>query len=444
MTQAVTIVGAGWAGLAAAIKATQQGWTVHLIEATQTPGGRAKSVNHQGKVFDNGQHALIGAYQETLSLMKTLGLEPDALFERQGLGWCYSSGAPFGLPKDPLPFKTLRSLLLNARFSPLEKLSLLKPVQFWIKHRFLNPSDTSVAQLFHGVSDTLMRDIISPLCLSALNTPLDRASASTFVRVLKDAFSNPPDSCSFLFPKKPLSDIFPIRSLEWLKSRGARIELGRRIDALNDIDVNAPCILAVPAWQAAKLTRDSHPNWSGMAGGLTHKAIASVYIKGHPKESRRGERTALQSQLVCFNEHMELDNCVHPQFGIRLNAQAMQTPLIPPALQGTPPEHWALIVSVADPHRRQDIVQNAMAVARNQLGLEDLDMQFCTIEKRATFSCEALSKRPPTVIAQGLFACGDYVQGPYPSTLEGAVRSGLRAVACLDKKQTGAPVNPGV
>ncbi len=438
MTKEVTIVGAGWAGLAAAIKATQQGWTVHLIEAAQTGGGRAKSVKHRGELFDNGQHALIGAYHETLSLMKAIGLEPDELFERQGLAWGYASGPPFGLPKDPLPFKTLRSLLMNARYGPLEKLSLLKPVQCWIKQLLMTQTDTTVAQLFHGVSDTLMRDIISPLCLSALNTPLDRASASTFARVLKDAFSNPPDSCSFLFPKKPLSEIFPIRSLEWLKSRGARIELGRRIDSLHDIDVNAPCILAVPAWQAAKLTRDSHPNWSDTAGGLTHKAIASVYLKGVAKEAPQGKSTALQSQLICFNEHMELDNCVHPQFGIHLNALKKQSPWGSAALQTANPQHWALIVSVADPFRRQDIIQNAMDLARTQLELQAIELQFCTIEKRATFSCEAHAKRPPTVIAQGLFACGDYVQGPYPSTLEGAVRSGLRAAACLDETHSNA------
>ena len=153
MTKKVTIVGAGWAGLAAAIKATQQGWSVHLIEAAKTAGGRAKSVSHHNTMFDNGQHALIGAYHETLSLIKAVGLEPDELFERQGLKWCYSSGAPFGLPQDRLPFKTLRSLLMSERYGLKEKLSLLKPLQAWIKHMILSPTDTTVAQLFEGVSD---------------------------------------------------------------------------------------------------------------------------------------------------------------------------------------------------------------------------------------------------------------------------------------------------
>jgi hydroxysqualene dehydroxylase len=53
------------------------------------------------------------------------------------------------------------------------------------------------------------------------------------------------------------------------------------------------------------------------------------------------------------------------------------------------------------------------------------------VERRATFACVPGVRRPPTRIAPGLLACGDYVQGPYPSTLEGAVRSALEAVALL-------------
>jgi predicted NAD/FAD-dependent oxidoreductase len=53
------------------------------------------------------------------------------------------------------------------------------------------------------------------------------------------------------------------------------------------------------------------------------------------------------------------------------------------------------------------------------------------MEKRATFACTPGLRRPPTHIAPGLMACGDYVTGPYPATLEGAVRSGLAAAAEL-------------
>jgi len=53
------------------------------------------------------------------------------------------------------------------------------------------------------------------------------------------------------------------------------------------------------------------------------------------------------------------------------------------------------------------------------------------VERRATFACTPGLQRPGVEIAPGLLACGDYVAGPYPATLEGAVRSGLKAAAHL-------------
>jgi predicted NAD/FAD-dependent oxidoreductase len=57
------------------------------------------------------------------------------------------------------------------------------------------------------------------------------------------------------------------------------------------------------------------------------------------------------------------------------------------------------------------------------------------VEKRATFACTPALQRPPSAIAPGLWACGDYVQGPYPATLEGAVRSG----ACVAQQLAPLP-----
>jgi hypothetical protein len=53
------------------------------------------------------------------------------------------------------------------------------------------------------------------------------------------------------------------------------------------------------------------------------------------------------------------------------------------------------------------------------------------VEKRATFACTPGLQRPPQCVAPGLLAAGDYVQGPYPATLEGAVRSGMAAARAL-------------
>jgi predicted NAD/FAD-dependent oxidoreductase len=77
-----------------------------------------------------------------------------------------------------------------------------------------------------------------------------------------------------------------------------------------------------------------------------------------------------------------------------------------------------------------------LAQARTQLqpALQGLDLQVVqtVVEKRATFACTPELERPPQAIAPRLVACGDYVQGPYPATLEGAVRSGCDAIRILE------------
>ena len=81
----LSVVGGGWAGISAAVHAAQRGWTVTLWEASRQLGGRARTLAHQDLRLDNGQHILIGAYTETLALMRTLAVNPDKVLHRQPL-----------------------------------------------------------------------------------------------------------------------------------------------------------------------------------------------------------------------------------------------------------------------------------------------------------------------------------------------------------------------
>ena len=84
----MAIVGAGWAGMAAAVDAVQRGHAVTVFEAAPQPGGRARGVplrlpDGREVTVDNGQHILIGAYTDCLRLMRTVGVDPaQALLRR--------------------------------------------------------------------------------------------------------------------------------------------------------------------------------------------------------------------------------------------------------------------------------------------------------------------------------------------------------------------------
>jgi hypothetical protein len=89
---------------------------------------------------------------------------------------------------------------------------------------------------------------------------------------------------------------------------------------------------------------------------------------------------------------------------------------------------FVVSASVGD---RDDLQARVLQQAARQLGLDALQPIQTVVEKRATFACTPELQRPPLSIAPGLWAAGDYVDGPYPATLEGAVRSGVAAAQAL-------------
>src|SRR5512139_3631789 len=94
----VAVVGGGWAGIAAAVRATQAGHDVRLLEMAPQLGGRARGTCVDGLRLDNGQHILIGAYRDTLSLMATVGADVDALLGRHRLALVDACGRGLRLP----------------------------------------------------------------------------------------------------------------------------------------------------------------------------------------------------------------------------------------------------------------------------------------------------------------------------------------------------------
>src|SRR5438270_12988370 len=110
----VAVVGGGWAGCAAAVELLRQGCEVTLVEAARTLGGRARVVQAHGRLLDNGQHILLGAYRDTLGLMRRVGLDPDKALLRLPLQMRYPPGAglmDFGAPRLPAPLHLLAAPL---------------------------------------------------------------------------------------------------------------------------------------------------------------------------------------------------------------------------------------------------------------------------------------------------------------------------------------------
>ena len=412
----LTIVGAGWAGLAAGVAATQAGWHVTLFEATHIAGGRARSLQQTfaGRPLDNGQHVLIGAYRDTLALMRTVGLSPDTLLQRLPLDLRFADGQGLSLPNWPVPLNLMVGLARAQGWTRQDKSSLIKASWRWQRARFECDDSWTVWQLCESTDITprVIQQLIEPLCLSALNTPVKEASASVFLRVLRDALLGGDGSSDLLVPRVDLGSLLPNACLEWLRAHGADIHLGQRItvNMLEDLRQKSHTVLlACPPQEARRLTSMVAPGWASQCAELPHTAIATVYLHC----SDLGYR-GLPRPMMALHSSPEAP----AQFVFDKGALCEQTGLL------------AAVISACTTER-EEVAKQVQAQVCAQIGLEHLEIVQTVVEKRATLACTPALHRPEPFVADGLWACGDYVRGPYPSTLEGAVRSAHQVIAQL-------------
>lgn len=428
----IAIVGAGWAGLAAAITAAQKGHQVTLLEASKFWGGRARSIQTHSEdypLLDNGQHILIGAYQKTLSMMQIVGIDLEKAFWRKPLDLRYADGSGLSLPNKPFPLNLLQGIAFNSSWSAVDKWQLFKSAWQWQRMHFECAEHLTVADLCENMTPPVWQDLIEPLCVSALNTPANEASGKVFLRIMKDALFGPAGSSDLLLPRLDLGQLFPNAAIKWLKKNGASCQSGQRIESIVDSDSTsskAPrwqlgkhkfdhLVIATPAWDAAHLLEKFNAAWASTARQLKHEAIATVYVQG-----------PLGFKLPLPMLALRTSQGSPAQFAF--DRGQLYTEAGTPGL-------LAFVVS-ANKLSKEDVTHQVMGqlsalliqLGQDALRIEAFKVIQTVVEKRATFACIPNLKRPSARPCQGITVCGDYVEGPYPATLEGAIISGIQAV----------------
>ena len=356
--------------------------------------------------------------------MASVGINLDTSFLRLPLTLKFADGDGLTLPDFPPPLDALVGMLTAPGWTWRDKLSLLKVSIGWKLNQFRCAPQHSVVDVCSGISPRIMATLIEPLCVSALNTPARRASGQVFLRVMRDALFSGRGASNLLLPKLDLSALLPDAALAWLEKSGAKIRLGVRAKGIapqnggwSMTDAGGHTwgsfehvLLACPSGDAVRLVQDvalCDETWLSRARGLQHEAIATVYAMG--LSVRRSQ----------------------PMLALRASSHHPAQFVFDRGQLGGPAGLLAFVVS-ASTADRTTLTEQVRAQATEQLDLHDLDMQHAIVEKRATFACSPGLERPGPYIAPGLLACGDYVDGPYPATLEGAVRSGLHAARLIE------------
>ena len=447
----IAVVGAGWAGLAAAVHASLAGAHVTLFEMAPAAGGRARDVVSHGSLLDNGQHLCIGAYVETLRVLHEVGVDEKTAFARSPLTLVDAEGRGLRLRHGaPLP-AFVRAVLARRGWPWRARLALLRVAARWRRSGFRCARGDTVADLAASLPDAVRRDFIEPICVAALNTPASEASGSVFLRVLHDALAGSAGGADLLLPRRPLGDVFPAPAQAWLARRGATIRLAQRVERLDRVASGEPdagagrpdpgkradraegfdrvgcawnvdgvhadrVIIAASAVEAARLAAPHAPEWAATAAALHYEPIATVYARS------TGCRLP------------------EPLLALRCDAVRPAQFVVDRGQLGGPAGLLALVISGAAAwvERGTAAIEAAtLAQASSALGRHlgaPLELVRTVIEKRATFSCTPALVRPPLPVAPGLFACGDYIDGPYPATLEGAVRSGIAAARAATRQ----------
>lgn len=429
----VAVIGGGYAGMAAAVTLAEQRVPVTVYEANKTLGGRARRVEHREATLDNGLHILIGAYGETLRLMRLVGADPAQLLERRPLTWRVQRRFSLAAPRLPAPLHLLAALATASGAPPGERLSAARFMMRMRRHGYVLDRDTTVAALLaeHAQGAALTRLLWHPLCVSALNTPPEMASAQVFLNVLRDSLDAAREASDMLLPRADLTRLFPDPAADYVRARGGTVMAGNRVTEIeqatgkNDDGFEVRSGAGIATFSHVVCALPPHHAGAFLIGisalaevaerveRLAYQPIYSVYL-GYPREVR------LPAPMLGFDSALL-------QWAFDRGALAGQHGVI------------GAVISAQGPH--QDLAQGELGrlvhqELQQQVGLLPEPL-WCRViaEKRATFSCVPGLKRPEAgTPLRNFFLAGDYVASDYPATLESAVRSGVHAARLILKK----------
>ncbi len=409
------VIGAGLAGLAAALTLSAAGRRVTLHEAGPAAGGRCRSYFDRGLGcrIDNGNHLLLSgnlaamAFLDEVGARDTMGGPGEPFFPFMDLAcaetWSISPSA------GRMPWWLLRRKTRIPGTRLRDHLAILKLAR-------AGAADTVHSVL--GRSGELYRRLLEPLAISALNTRPDTALARLLAPIIAETLLRGGAHCIPTFPRDGLSESFIDPAVETLKSRGATIRLasravslrvgGERLAAIgfSDGEIELPpgdgVVMAVPAWVAADLL-------PGLTTPNAFEAILNIHYKTDAATPEVWARAGFCGLIGGTAEW------VFAKPGIVSVTVSAANHLVDLPADEIATRVWAdvaIAYGVPGPMPPVRVVK----------------------EKRATFAAtaEQEARRPASrTHLQNLMLAGDWTATGLPATIEGAIRSGRNAAQHL-------------
>ncbi len=456
----VVVIGAGFAGLSAAVRLAAAGRRVLVLEARGRLGGRATAFvdRETGYPVDNGQHVLAGCYHETFRFLGAIGARDRvALQDTLDVAFIDPSGRRSRLrcPRLPAPWHLAagvarwsgvgwRDRLPLARLSGALKAGAPPPPE----------SETVAAWLARlGQTSRMIEMLWEPLAVAALNQGIDRALAGPFVRVLAQMFTGATRDAALGMTATPLDEMYAEPARAFVEARGGEVRVnalarvsiaGGRMESLTirgeALDMPGAVIAAVPWFGLPALFQDPEGALTALVGAASATA-ASPIVTVNLWLDRRVLPDAFVGlpgrtmQWVFDTSQIRRTSAGSAPGSARAAARAPAQGSGPGAALGPAPGHLSLVSSGAEAVLRQSNDELIALAWRELTGAipeaRHAEVMRATVvrEPQASFSlAPGQPARPATRTAvAGLFLASDWVDTGLPATIESAVVAGHRA-----------------
>lgn len=423
----VVVIGGGLAGLSSAVYLSEKNIKVTLLEASPKLGGRTYSLvnENQNDIFDNGQHLMMGCYDETLLLLKKIGSLDLIEIQKQMEITFVEEGGKQTKFKAPKLFYPLNLLIAILTYKALSWKDRLRIVDFVLDLGCCADEDLKNLTVIEWLlqkeqNDETIKKLWEILIVGTMNTTPEKASAQVFDEVLREVFLGGNRASKIVLPKVGLSELFSIPAQKFLSSSGCPIHTSERVEELL---VDEDRILKI------KTNNSTYENFDAVVFAIPPHALNKISFL-----DSKGRNTSHRFQLALgefkyssiLNVHLWLkDNPFKDKFYGFIESEI----------------HWlfnhgkhiSLTVSSAD----------VLCEVENEKLIEDfyseLEIFFPIFlkenvtewkiikEKRATFVPDCASNELRKSILspfQNMFFAGDWTDTELPATIEGAVLSG--------------------
>jgi len=436
----VVVVGAGFAGLAAAVRLAERGCKVVLVEATKSGGGRARSFSDtgSGRELDNGQHLMMGCYRETLDFLRTIGSTDGMYFQRNLEVHMQKPGGrriSLSCPALPAPLHLAAGLLTMRGLGIWPKAAAMR-LGLLLRQEIERPDDNETCDAWlrrMGQTNGLRMAFWDPLIWATLNDDPLVGSAAMLVAVIERAFMGTRDASRLGVPRLPLSRLYVDYALSFLRARGAEIVLGT---AVRELCVRNGVVDGVMLKSGEELTT------SCVVSAVPPRAFLDMLpssAHGHPVF----QDVARLRMSPIINLWLFLDQ---PLFE--------DVPFL--GLVGSP-FHWLFDRNRIEGSARHEQILVNCTISGARAFIDDTPESLVDLfraevqryfphrrftvrshrvvkEKYATISHAAgtYQRRPETVSPiRGLYMAGDWVRTGLPATIESAVQSGHQAAQAI-------------